>query len=245
MAHEERAAYRMPAWRAKRVAELQGKIVRIIGDSDDEEAAPNKRQKISSAAEQVKQRIHECAQELPGFMRLSKGTTKEFSPGFMEEFYEAVAEGERAEAPVREPAVAANLAAAGDNAVAVAAAGDEQAAGDKAIGPEGEGGQAANAVAVAAAGDEAIGPEGEGGQAADAVAVAAAGDKAIGLEGEGGAAAGDKEAIGPEGGQAADAVQALAPAGAVEEAAAGDKVNEAIGPKPKAGRSKAIVTCLH
>ncbi|CAJ1460871.1 unnamed protein product [Effrenium voratum] len=79
----------VPAWRAKRVSELQGKVVRILDDSDEE--PPQKR--LREAPRTPPRRVA-TSQPTPEFVRLQRGTTMELSPSFYEELHAVRAEAE-------------------------------------------------------------------------------------------------------------------------------------------------------
>lgn len=82
----------VPAWRAKRVSELQGKVVRILDDSDEE--PPQKRLREDPEAPRTPPRRVATSQPTPEFVRLQRGTTMELSPSFYEELHAVRAEAE-------------------------------------------------------------------------------------------------------------------------------------------------------
>ncbi|CAJ1352357.1 unnamed protein product, partial [Effrenium voratum] len=82
----------VPAWRAKRVSELQGKVVRILDDSDEE--PPQKRLREDPEAPRTPPRRVATSQPTPEFVRLQRGTTMELSPLFYEELHAVRAEAE-------------------------------------------------------------------------------------------------------------------------------------------------------
>ncbi|CAJ1460874.1 unnamed protein product [Effrenium voratum] len=229
----------VPAWRAKRVSELQGKVVRILDDSDEE--PPQKR--LREAPRTPPRRVA-TSQPTPEFVRLQRGTTMELSPSFYEELHavRAEAEAEAVEA-MATSARGAELAEATGVAV-VEMVEKEAAAAEVAVAEKGGAGSSygsgcgGDGVAVAEMAEKAK-------PAADTEAVAemAETDLAAALE----MAAAERSELAEAMGVAVAAEKDLAPATevAVTEsllaaAAADDRATQALGARPGGSRTNTI-----
>ncbi|CAJ1380644.1 unnamed protein product, partial [Effrenium voratum] len=237
----------VPAWRAKRVSELQGKVVRILDDSDEE--PPQKR--LREAPRTPPRRVA-TSQPTPEFVRLQRGTTMELSPSFYEELHavRAEAEAEAVEA-MATSARGAELAEATGVAV-VEMVEKEAAAAEVAVAEKAELAEATGVTAVAekaklaAATEVAVAEMAEKAKPAadtEAVAEMAETDLAAALE----MAAAERSELAEAMGVAVAAEKDLAPATevAVTEsllaaAAADDRATQALGARPGGSRTNTI-----